>query len=1316
MKTKRRTIGIICLAIIMMVSCCGLLMDNMYKGVSAGAAEQAEESLFEIQNGMIINYKGDTTGTVEIPSSINGETVQGLATNSFRSKLLTEVVIPETVTTISARAFFDCKMLQTITWKSGTASLSIAAGAFNRCSSLEGITLPARATNVSATAFVTCNSLSNIYVEEGNTVYKNGTNGYEGVVFLTTATDVQSKDAAYIWPAGKKPYKVQHIIGMAGYEVETVIGPAGYTYTLPQEVGPYEVEGWYTKSDYSSGKLEETYTIAETERDVYTIYARLSDGISEQAYISFDAQGGNLSATVSNPCPVEDDTDYTVYIPQRDGYDFSGWYTLPAKQGVKVIDAQGVLLQQGTLTSQTLYAGWTAQRYTIKFNEYDGSLVSTVTADYGDAIEVVIREREGYTFLGWCTEPEVDEMTSRLTDYKGEFLPGTWEEVYEKSTDNTMNVYAQYTANQYHVTFECTYCGKQVIQEVYYDDTLVLPEICIHAGYRLNGWSETSGGVLKHAESTIKWTYASDKTLYTVWATEVYDITYKDGNTVITNSGNPASYTVEDSITFKEYAPTGYNFENWLDEEGNVVTGIAKGSTGDRVIYLEKEAKTVTIKLDYRGAYNEETKHVDYGEEFTLPDKALGDYPEIEWKDTATDNTYSANTEITVDFTEERTYQAIWTAAVTLHYPEDETELTYLTYGEDFELPVDERAGWIFRGWAKTEEGNVFVTDENGESLAPFDMTENFHLHAIYEGEKLTVTLEKEGGMGGSSQIEVQVGAPLPAVDTEGNLLTKPSLTGQTFLGYYTEKEGNGEPIYDNEMHSVATEWKDYYPTKIYAAWEDTVYDVTLNTENEDGEVIKFGTVSVTYLNYLPDLDEIPELLGHKFTGFYDSEGDQYYDEKMHGGIWDKLSGGALYAEFEPVEYEVTLIADIGVTEYKTVITAVYGEKMPLPNGMDEAPVKTGFEFVGYFSDDGVKYYGMQIVKKYEYQYNMGLEWGGYYEALNPIREWDQASDGELYAEFKRLECDYTYNNIWLNNGYLSPSSTIHIKHGIETDVEARSFEDKGLKFLYFICGLEEDAKNPLPYTFQLKRYRVDGKIGPTNEIAAVYQENECIAAGTLITLADGRQVPVESLTGNEELLVWNLLTGKLDTAPMVFIDSDPAAMYKVINLYFSDGTQVKVISEHAFWDLNLNRYVYLREDAAQYIGHWFNKQGANGWTKVQLIDVVVQEEYTTAWSPVTYGHLCYFVNGMLSIPGGIEGLFNIFEVDPETMMYDMEQMQADIAQYGLYTYEEFAAIFPIPEEIFDAFNAQYFKVAIGKGMLTLERVGQLIERYAEFF
>ena len=233
-------------------------------------------------------------------------------------------------------------------------------------------------------------------------------------------------------------------------------------------------------------------------------------------------------------------------------------------------------------------------------------------------------------------------------------------------------------------------------------------------------------------------------------------------------------------------------------------------------------------------------------------------------------------------------------------------------------------------------------------------------------------------------------------------------------------------------------------------------------------------------------------------------------------------------------------------------------------------------------------------------------------------------------------------------------------------------------------------------------------------------QGDTCIAAGTLITLADGTQKAVEDLTGNEMLLVWNLQTGTFDSAPILFIDSDPAAAYSVINLYFSDGTQTKVISEHGFWDHDLNKYVYLDKDAAQYIGHWFNilstdEDGSRITEKVQLVNVVIQNEYTVAYSPVTYGHLCYYVNGMLSMPGGIEGLFNIFEADAETMKYDEAQMQADIAQYGLFTYEEFAEIFPISEEVFEAFNGQYLKVAMGKGLIDAEGLQILIERYAEF-
>ena len=210
------------------------------------------------------------------------------------------------------------------------------------------------------------------------------------------------------------------------------------------------------------------------------------------------------------------------------------------------------------------------------------------------------------------------------------------------------------------------------------------------------------------------------------------------------------------------------------------------------------------------------------------------------------------------------------------------------------------------------------------------------------------------------------------------------------------------------------------------------------------------------------------------------------------------------------------------------------------------------------------------------------------------------------------------------------------------------------------------------------------------------------MAEGTLITLADGSQVPVENLTGGEMLLVWNLYTGSFDIAPILVIDSDALKQYEVIKLTFSDGTTVDVISEHGFFDVDLNKYVYLDKYAEEYIGHRFLKQNENGMVQVTLVDVAITLENVAAYSPVTYGHLCYYVNGMLSIPGGINGLFNIFEVDAETMKFDAEAMEADVEIYGLYTYEELNSIVPMQEIMFDAVNGQYLKVAIGKGIITI--------------
>ena len=184
-----------------------------------------------------------------------------------------------------------------------------------------------------------------------------------------------------------------------------------------------------------------------------------------------------------------------------------------------------------------------------------------------------------------------------------------------------------------------------------------------------------------------------------------------------------------------------------------------------------------------------------------------------------------------------------------------------------------------------------------------------------------------------------------------------------------------------------------------------------------------------------------------------------------------------------------------------------------------------------------------------------------------------------------------------------------------------------------------------------------------------------------------------------------------------MFVDSDPETEYEVVKLIFADGTEVKTIYEHGFWDYDLNEYVYVRADNySDYVGHYFAKQNGNELEKVQLADVVIETEFTMAYSPVTKGHLCYFVNGMLSMPGGVAGLFNIFEVDSETMTYDFEAMQADIETYGLFTYEELNSIVELPESMFNEAGGAYLKISIAKGRMTMDELITMIERYKKFF
>jgi len=226
-----------------------------------------------------------------------------------------------------------------------------------------------------------------------------------------------------------------------------------------------------------------------------------------------------------------------------------------------------------------------------------------------------------------------------------------------------------------------------------------------------------------------------------------------------------------------------------------------------------------------------------------------------------------------------------------------------------------------------------------------------------------------------------------------------------------------------------------------------------------------------------------------------------------------------------------------------------------------------------------------------------------------------------------------------------------------------------------------------------------------------------CLVEGTLITLADGTQKKVEELTYDDIVLIFNHETGKMEPGYIAMLDHKdiPADLYTIMNLEFSNGELLRLVGNHGLFDVTLNKYIFVDEsNMLDYIGHQFYYSYYNGTEFVSeivtLTNAYTTEETVRVFSPVTVWHMNYFANGILNYvpaPYGITGHINYFELNDD-MTYNEEKMQADIEKYGLYTYDDFAECLTI--EQFNALPFKYFKVAVGKGMLTWEELMATIE------
>ena len=546
-------------------------------------------------------------------------------------------------------------------------------------------------------------------------------------------------------------------------------------------------------------------------------------------------------------------------------------------------------------------------------------------------------------------------------------------------------------------------------------------------------------------------------------------------------------------------------------------------------------------------------------------------------------------------------------------------------------------------------------TNLNQEYNWNTEITNNIVIEAVWQeiGNNYVVTFDLNGGVGAfNTQVLVANGSTVSRP-------TSPSKVGYTFAGWAPE----GQASYYNFNTPVTSD------ITLVAVWQTTqICTITFNLNGGYGD---FPDITINRLEKIEEPSAKPAKAGNHFK-YWALSTDLTKEYNWNNLVSENITLIAVWENFNRV---VSFNSNGGTAAPGTIILNVGDCVSDFEKMLNEnQPERIGytFEFWATSPTSNVAY-------------NLDL----------PV-----TNNLTLYAIWRINTYTVSFN---LDGGSGSfPNKTIN--YGSTVSKPAATPTKDGFTFKYWaLSGQTTEYNFSTPVTSDIT-------------LVAIWEQDSCVAEGTLITLADGSQVPVENLTGGEMLLVWNLYTGSFDIAPILVIDSDALKQYEVIKLTFSDGTTVDVISEHGFFDVDLNKYVYLDKYAEEYIGHRFLKQNENGMVQVTLVDVAITLENVAAYSPVTYGHLCYYVNGMLSIPGGINGLFNIFEVDAETMKFDAEAMEADVEMYGLYTYEELNSLVPMQEMMFDAVNGQYLKVAIGKGIITIEQISELVERYGRLF
>ena len=760
----------------------------------------------------------------------------------------------------------------------------------------------------------------------------------------------------------------------------------------PVKVG-YTFAGWYTDEECTDGN---EFTVPVNMTDLG------ADGTAIIVYAKWAPISYTIKYAANADAGISDDviayTDGTdaipTHTPVKAGYTFNGWYLdADFTEGKEYNPTWETVIANAPAENNytmTVYAKWTANKYTIKYGVNGGNAVENTVlvynAEQAPEIPEVTPEKEGNSFVDWYLESAAPFTTA---------YERTWAFIFDNAVQDPdgaeneyiLNVYADWTVLNYKIFYDADGGNLNDDAEKEYAFGATINDVADPEmdGNVFSGWVYTNHDFAEHEAVTVtpgtttmpaynidaKATWTPEEYVFTYW--------YKPGgpsDTDYVKFGEDQTVTFGEDVEFADVPVLAGYYVTWdpvliIDEFGCPDLG----ENGEEIkFYAQYEPAPLNIYyIDGNFAEGEEFEIVsdlyigDVIEDVGLPgdpDDKQG-YVFDGWK--FYDSIDRENETFGNEYTEAEMpgydlyAEAQWRANVyTVIYEEEGGDAIaddVLTYGTDT-VPVRTTAktGYGFDKWYIDTQFDTPYTATWDFILAHAALkpgTDNEYELTVYANwiaGQHTITYDANQGTLADGTVNPVTVAFEAVIDSEPD---DPSRTGYTFAGWtYTYKDNGVDTEYPVTIGTITMPDNDLVAT---AQWTPNEYTITYATNGG-------SEVAPSVLTY-PD-SVIPTVVsekdGYTFGGWFI---DDTTFANAYATTWDfiianseQVSGGnenqyalTVYAKWTANEYTINYITDGSAVAADTL---TYGEDN-VPAKEDKVTVKEGYVFDDWYLEEG---------------------------------------------------------------------------------------------------------------------------------------------------------------------------------------------------------------------------------------------------------------------------------------------------------------------------------------------------------------------------